>query len=128
MEIALCGRVRPTMWSLPKGTPIVGESIDETALREVREETGLEVHIVQSLGHIEYWFTRGAVRNHKRVYHFLMTPIGGALDLHDAEFDVVEWFPAPEAIRVLSYLNEVEVLERALRALREGMDGAAGGG
>ena len=128
VEIALCGRIGPTLWSLPKGTPIIGESIEQTALREVQEETGLEVRIVQSLGYIEYWFTRGGVRNHKRVYHFLMVPMGGELDLHDTEFDVVEWFPEPEAIRVLSYANEVEVVHRAMRVVREGLDGPAGGG
>ena len=120
MEVILCGRNRPKQWALPKGTPDPGETIEETALREVREETGLEVRIVGDLGHIEYRFSRGGIRNHKRVYHYLMEPIGGATRLHDPEFDVVEWFPAAEALHVMTYENEARVMERARRAVSGG--------
>ena len=120
MEMVLCGRHRPHQWALPKGTPDEGETIEETALREVREETGLEVRIVGDLGHIEYSFSRNGVRNLKRVYHYLMEPIGGRFENHDSEFDVVEWFPEAEALSVMTYENETEIVERARRAvLRE---------
>ena len=117
MEVVLCGRHRPHQWALPKGTPDEGETIEETALREVREETGLEVRIVGDLGHIEYSFSRNGVRNNKRVYHYLMEPVGGKFENHDPEFDVVEWFPEAEALNVITYENEAVVVERARRAI-----------
>ena len=96
VELALCGR-RTGLWALPKGTPETGETHEQTALREVREETGLAVEIEAPLGHIEYWFTLSRERVHKRVYFYLMASCGGSVDDHDPEFDVVEWFPASAA-------------------------------
>ena len=116
VELALCGR-HTGLWALPKGTPDPGESLEQTALREVREETGLEVEIEASLGHIEYWFTLPSERVHKRVYFYLMAQRGGSVDDHDHEFDVVEWFPASEATTTLTYPSEAEVVERAMEAL-----------
>ena len=119
MEVVLCGRSQPYQWALPKGTPDEGETIEQTALREVREETGLETRIAAGLGHIEYWFTRDGVRNHKRVHHYLMEPVGGDFALHDPEFDVARWFPVDEAIGALTHRNEAQVVERARRAAPE---------
>jgi 8-oxo-dGTP pyrophosphatase MutT (NUDIX family) len=106
-------------WSLAKGTPDPGETLEETALREVREETGFEVEIAASLGTIDYWFGRREfdVRYHKTVYYYLMVPVGGGIELHDPEFDVVQWFPSEEALEALTYANEVAVLRRALEVL-----------
>ena len=103
-------------WSLAKGTPDAGETLEETALREVREETGLEVEIDAPIGSIEYWFTeRGSKdRFHKTVHFYLMAPRGGSTDQHDPEFDVVEWFPYDEALEAIGYANEAEVLRKAL--------------
>lgn len=116
LETVLCGRSQPVRWSLAKGTPDAGETLEQTALREVREETGLEVEINGSLGSIDYWFADRdkGVRYHKTVHFYLMVPIGGATDQHDPEFDVVEWFEAQEALKTLAYANEVSVLKRAL--------------
>ena len=119
VEVALCGRAAAATWSLPKGTPDPGERVEQTALREVQEETGLAVEIEQPLGHIEYWFQapeRGA-RCHKRVYFFLMRAVGGNVADHDAEFDAVEWFAPERAAAILTYPNEAEVLNRALAAV-----------
>ena len=118
--VAVCGRLKTGLWALPKGTPDNGESLEETALREVREETGLSVEIEASLGHIEYWFTRDSERIHKRVYFYLMRPCGGSFDDHDPEFDVVRWTPAAEALDTLTYPSEREVLRRAMAALETG--------
>ena len=106
-------------WSLAKGTPDLGETLEETALREVREETGLEVEIAAPLGNIDYWFGRREldVRYHKTVYFYLMVPVGGGIELHDPEFDIVQWFPSEEALEALTYANEVEVLRRALEVI-----------
>ena len=103
-------------WSLAKGNPDPGETMEETALREVREETGLEVEIDSSLGWIEYWFVgrEPDVLFHKTVHFYLMVPVGGDFTFHDPEFDVVRWFTSDEALGKLAYVNEVDVLKRAI--------------
>jgi 8-oxo-dGTP pyrophosphatase MutT (NUDIX family) len=103
---------------LPKGTPDPGERIEETALREVEEETGLRVELGQSLGSITYWFTSGRTRFHKEVHHWLMEPVGGDLGDHDHEFDFVEWAPLEEALSRLTYENERRVVRRAAEKLQ----------
>ena len=121
LETVLCGRSEPVRWSLAKGTPDPGETLEETALREVREETGLEVQLDSSLGSIEYWFSdRGSeVRYHKTVHFYLMVPVGGDTAQHDPEFDVVQWFPVDEALETMAYNNEADVLRRALAVITE---------
>ena len=63
-------------WTLPKGTPIPGETLEETALREVREETGLTVRILSPLDAIKYTFIQRGTRIHKTVHYFIMEPTG----------------------------------------------------
>ena len=124
IETVLCGRDYPVRWSLAKGTPDPGETLEETALREVQEETGLETVIEEPINSIEYWFSdrEGTVRYHKTVHFYLMAPVGGHTDWHDPEFEVVEWFPWAEALDRLAYANEADVLRQAmdLIARREG--------
>ena len=116
-EIIVVHRRAPVLWALPKGTPDSGETIEETALRETREETGLEVEIEVSLSSIRYFFVRGTTRFHKTVHFFLMRPVGGALELHDHEFDEVRWAAGPEALALLTHATERTVVERALKLL-----------
>ena len=106
------------LWALPKGTPDSGETLEETALREAREESGLEVEIEDALGAISYAFVRRNVRFHKTVHFFLMRPVGGALEEHDAEFDEARWVQLEEARELLSYPTEKLVLERAAEILQ----------
>ena len=113
IEVALVGSLQPERWVLPKGMPASGESLEQAALREVTEETGLEVRLVRPLLDIEYWFFWKGVRHHKMVHFYLMEAIGGDTSLHDAEYDVVEWFSLAQAHRRLAYPNEREVLARA---------------
>jgi 8-oxo-dGTP pyrophosphatase MutT (NUDIX family) len=118
IEVALVGRIRPQRWALPKGTPQAGETLETTALREVAEETGLEARIVNELDHIEYWFVWAGVRHFKTVHFYLMEMVGGDPANHDAEYDVVQWFPIEDALHALSYPNEARVADRASQLLR----------
>ncbi len=118
LEIVLCGRRAEGLWQLPKGTPEAGETLQETAVREVEEETGLRVKIERKVGSIRYRFTgSNGTRYDKRVLHHLMTPVSGHLSRHDGEFDDVRWFPAEEALRLLTYPNEREMVRRAVRLI-----------
>ncbi|MDQ2940815.1 MAG: NUDIX hydrolase [Chloroflexota bacterium] len=116
-EVALVHRLKPALWALPKGTPVAGESLEETALRETREETGLSVEIEQPISSIRYFFVRGRTRFAKTVHFFLMRPIGGDLSQHDHEFDEVRWWHLEEALEVVTYPTERAVLERAASLL-----------
>jgi 8-oxo-dGTP pyrophosphatase MutT (NUDIX family) len=104
-------------WTLPKGTPDPGESLEETALREVTEETGLEVRIVEPLAAIEYMFVQGGARIRKTVHYFLMEPTGGDLSRHDVEFERVRWVPFDEAGSLLSFATERELVAAAAARL-----------
>jgi len=117
-EVVLAGRRSDGSWVFPKGTPDVGESLEETAAREVREETGLEVRIVRPLGVTEYWFATSRERIHKTVHFFLMEAVGGDLSLHDREYDDIRWVGADEARRLLSFDTYRDILDRALAAER----------
>ncbi len=101
-------------WTLPKGTPDGAETVEQTALREVWEETGLEVRILAPVGAIDYFFTQSGERIHKTVHFFLMEPTGGALDQHDHEFDDVQFFPVHEALSMLTFASERQLVEQAL--------------
>jgi 8-oxo-dGTP pyrophosphatase MutT (NUDIX family) len=106
-------------WTLPKGTRESGETIADTALREVREETGLEVELLTRLDTIDYWFVWAPeqVRYHKFVHYFLMRATGGDLSRHDSESEEARWFEAGEAGRVLAFGNERQLLELVPAAL-----------
>lgn len=112
-EIVLAHRRSPTVWALPKGTPADDETLEETALRETREETGLEVTVEAPIDAIHYHFVRGSIRFRKTVHFYLMRTTGGDLQLHDREFDDVSWLPIAEAIELLTYPTERTVVERA---------------
>ncbi|HEX7196257.1 MAG TPA: NUDIX hydrolase [Candidatus Limnocylindria bacterium] len=123
-EIVVVHRRSPVLWALPKGTPDSGETIEETALRETREETGLEVELEAPISSIRYFFVRGSTRFHKTVHFFLMRPIGGALELHDHEFDEVRWAPVEEAQALLTHATERSVVEQALKLIESSPDAA----
>lgn len=110
-------------WTLPKGTPTAGETRDETALREVTEETGLAVRILSPVGELDYYFVLGGTRYHKTVHYYLMEPFGGDLRDHDHEFEDVRWVAWDEAEELLSYQTEREIVARA----RVQLDGLTAG-
>lgn len=117
LEVALAGRFADGSWVFPKGQPDGDETLEETALREVREETGLQVRAVSALGQVEYWFAAGPERVRKAVHFYLMEPTGGDTSLHDHEYDEVRWVPVGEARRMLTFDTYREVLDRALAAI-----------
>jgi 8-oxo-dGTP pyrophosphatase MutT (NUDIX family) len=120
IEIVLVARPAQNLWALPKGTPEPGESIEETAIREVAEETGLEVRIAAEIGKIQYWYAvpQEHVRIHKAVHHYLMEATGGDVSLHDHEYDVVDWVDINEAVARMSYPNERAIVEQAGALIR----------
>lgn len=121
VEVVLCGVRTPRMWRLPKGTPDPGETREETALREVCEETGLEVELLDTIGSIEYEFARpgDGATCHKTVHFYLMAPTGGDLSLHDNEFDVAEWFALGDALESLTYKNEADIVQKGIREVAQ---------
>jgi 8-oxo-dGTP pyrophosphatase MutT (NUDIX family) len=121
VEVALAARRTrrgQLAWGLPKGAIEEGERAEDAALREVREETGLDAEIETSLGDIRYFYVWEQTRVRKRVHFFLMRATGGDVSQHDHEMEDVRWFPLPEAIRKAAYRGERDVLERAADTLR----------
>lgn len=123
IEVVICGREYPAVWGLPKGTPDPGETEEQTALREVREETGLDVVTERYIDSIRYWFVRASdgARCHKIVHYYLMRPVGGDLSRHDHEFDFVIWTSPDEASRTLTYENEVEIVQKGASMVGKGV-------
>lgn len=104
-------------WSMPKGHVEPGETLEQTAIREVREETGIVAEIVAPLGSMRYSFTSGTTRIHKRVHHFLMTALTEDLSDADAEVTEVAWVPVTRLPHVLAYAAERRIARRGAEIL-----------
>jgi 8-oxo-dGTP pyrophosphatase MutT (NUDIX family) len=113
-------RVRDQTLALPKGHPEQGESAQDAALREVREETGLEATPVEKLGDVRYWYARDGDRVLKIVSFFLLRYRSGRLDDHDHEVEEALWIPLEEASARLAYRSEKDMAETALSRLAKG--------
>jgi 8-oxo-dGTP pyrophosphatase MutT (NUDIX family) len=100
-------------WTLPKGAREDGETVEQTALREVREETGLEAELIGPLDTIDYWFVWAPekTRYHKFVHYFLMRAVGGDFAEHDHEMEEAAWFEPAQARRRMSFANERKLLD-----------------
>jgi 8-oxo-dGTP pyrophosphatase MutT (NUDIX family) len=111
------------LWSLPKGHVEPGETEQDTAVREVAEETGIRGSVVGKLGTIDFWFVADGRRIHKTVHHFLLVaddPISGlVLSDEDVEVSEVAWVPLPEVSARLAYADERRLLERVPDLLPE---------
>jgi len=118
-EVVLVARLREGLWALPKGTPEPGESLEETARREVQEETGLRVEIARPISEIHYSYVVRSLRLRvdKVVHHYLMEPRGGDVADHDHEYDLAAWVESQDALRRLTYDNERDMLRLALELL-----------
>jgi len=116
--------VKPSLrWQLPKGIVDEGESPEITAVREVREEAGVETERLGLIETIEYWYRSvrngKPVRYHKFVHFYLMEYRGGDVTNHDHEVEEARWVSLDEAIEMLEFKSEREVVEKA-RAMIEG--------
>jgi 8-oxo-dGTP pyrophosphatase MutT (NUDIX family) len=94
------------LWSLPKGHIELGETAEQTAIREVAEETGIEGSVLAALGSIDYWFVTEGRRVHKTVHHYLLRFLGGELSDEDVEVSEVAWVPLRELPSRLAYADE----------------------
>jgi 8-oxo-dGTP pyrophosphatase MutT (NUDIX family) len=104
--------------ALPKGHIEPGESGAETAVREVREETGVDASLVEKLDDIRYWYTRDGARILKVVSFFLLRYRGGSVrDYQREEVDGAEWVPLEDAPRLLAYPGERKMALAALSKL-----------
>ena len=113
---ALIGRIDRRgrmLWSLPKGHIELGETAEQTAIREVAEETGIQGSVLAALGSIDYWFVTEGRRVHKTVHHYLMRFLGGELCDEDVEVSEVAWVPVGELPSRLAYADERKLAEVA---------------
>lgn len=101
------------LWSLPKGHIERGETPEQTAEREVAEETGINGTVLAPLGSIDYWFVTEGRRVHKTVHHYLLRFTGGQLSDEDVEVTEVAWVPLAELHTRLAYADERKLAERA---------------
>lgn len=107
------------LWSLPKGHIEAGETPEQTAVREVAEETGIHSRVLRPLGAIDYWFVAEDRRVHKTVHHFLLEALGGELSDEDVEVTEVAWVPLGELDGRLAYADERRLVRRAAELLAE---------
>jgi len=120
LQIVLGHRREPPLWALPKGTPHAGETLEETALREVHEETGLELELESPIRSVSYVFVRGRIRFHKTVHFFLMRPVGGDVSQHDREFDDVRWLDIDEALELMTHATERALVDETATMIPTG--------
>jgi len=98
-------------WQLPKGHVEEGETTEQAAVRETREETGVLGRVVAPLPTVEYWYVERGVRVHKRVDYFLLDYVEGDAANHDRhEVSGAAWFEWDEGLRRLSFDNERQVV------------------
>ena len=115
--VVIVPRGRRRVLGLPKGGPHPGETPEQTAAREVREETGITVTVRERLGQVDYSYRRGGRRIDKTVHFYLCLFEAGSTADHDHEVDDARWMPLEEARRRLSYPGERRMIEQALSVL-----------
>lgn len=124
-RVALIGRLNRggrIDWCVPKGHPEGDETIEQAAVREIAEETGLEVEILEHLGDISYEFQTPEKTVVKTVHHFLMQQIGGDLTVEndpDQEAVDVRWFAIDELVSQLTHENEKRLARKVIEWARE---------
>jgi 8-oxo-dGTP pyrophosphatase MutT (NUDIX family) len=118
LVITPAGKRRVT--GLPKGGALPSESGEQTAVREVREETGITAAVREPLGDVTYWYRRGGRRVFKTVHFYLCDYVSGSTEDHDHEVEDARWIPLSTARKALSYPGERALIARALSKLATG--------
>jgi 8-oxo-dGTP pyrophosphatase MutT (NUDIX family) len=117
VEVVIVSVGGQNRWQLPKGLVEKGEKPEITAVREAREEAGVETEVIQHLETIEYWYAgldKGErVRFHKHVHFFLLRYVRGDTRDHDWEVNEARWVPIGDATRQLTFDSERRVMESA---------------
>ncbi len=121
LEVVLVSVKGGKYWCLPKGIIDKGETPEVTAVREVREESGLWGRIIDKLGEITYWYyIRGEnTKCRKTVHFYLMEYESGNTSQHDFEVDEAEWFSFETALQKISFSGDRTILEKARARLQE---------
>jgi 8-oxo-dGTP pyrophosphatase MutT (NUDIX family) len=121
VEVALISVGEQARWQLPKGLVDKGESTADAAVREVREEAGVETEPIERIDKIEYWYLWNEdgerIRYHKFVYFYLLKYKSGKVGDHDAEVNEARWFEINEAVRVIAFDSERKIVKKAIQML-----------
>ena len=123
LEFALIATQGGLRWQLPKGSVEAGERPEQTAVREVQEEAGLQTEVEQFLKTIDYWYWDTYRKDppalvHKQVVFYLLRTVGGELTDSSIEVDGVGWFTPEMALAILTFTGEQEVVQLSIEALR----------
>jgi len=124
IEILVCQHSQHHGWVFPKGLigdHVKGEQKEDTALREVEEETGVKGKIIKLLEPIEYWYVFGGEKIKKTVYYFLMEYVSGDIANHDSEMENVEWLSENEVEKRLTYPSDKKVWQEAEKLIANGV-------
>jgi 8-oxo-dGTP pyrophosphatase MutT (NUDIX family) len=117
IDVALISVGADNRWQLPKGLVDKGESTEDAAIREVREEAGIDTEIVTRIDKVEYWYfwkeNGQRIRYHKFVYFYLLRYKAGDVRDHDHEVNEARWLDIDDAIEMLAFDNEKKIMEKA---------------
>jgi 8-oxo-dGTP pyrophosphatase MutT (NUDIX family) len=117
IDVALISVGADNRWQLPKGLVDKGESTEDAAIREVREEAGIDTEIVTRIDKVEYWYfwkeNGQRIRYHKFVYFYLLRYKAGDVRDHDHEVNEARWVNIDDAIEMLAFANEKKIMEKA---------------
>jgi 8-oxo-dGTP diphosphatase len=110
-------------WVFPKGLigdrdEIKNEKKEETAIREVKEETGADAEIQKQVTPVTYWYAWEGEKRKKTVYYFIMKYVRGDITDHDHEMSAVEWLPEEEVLERLSYKSDKDSFSEALPEIK----------
>ena len=117
IEVALISVGEKNRWQLPKGIVDKGESTENAALREVREEAGIDTEGVELIDKVENWYfwkeDGQRVRYHKFVYFYLLRYKSGDVRDHDHEVNEARWVNIDDAIKILAFDSEKKIMKKA---------------